>query len=215
MYYYELKRAVFEAQLFEQDLEQELDTVAKGIASGQTDPQGMGGGQADDTLPGGLDGMNQAADPTLGQTPGQQPLNVPDEAPLGGEDELETEEALQRKIDSALVSATRNHPFNTKWRHTDNSKIAPYRILGYQPDDLHRLRTAARNLYQKETMSDRFGAYDSDEVRFYADLISFVERVLDIKKSGTKDTMNKKEGKTAKFDKASKPNTKAGKVKRK
>jgi hypothetical protein len=64
-------------------------------------------------------------------------------------------------------------------------------------------------------MSDRFGAYDSDEVRFYADLISFVERVLDIKKSGTKDTMNKKEGKTAKFDKASKPNTKAGKVKRK
>ena len=212
MYYYELKRAVFEGRLFEQDLEQELDAVAKGIAAGQTEPQG--GVQADDVLPGGLDGMNQAADPTLGQTPGQQPLNVPDEAPMGGADELEDEEALQRKVDSALVSATRNHPFNTKWRHTDKSKISPYRILGYQPDDLHRLRTAARNLYQKETMSDRFGAYDSDEVRFYADLISFVERVLEDKKSGTKDMKNKKEGKTATFDKASKSNTRAGKVKR-
>ena len=64
MYYYELKRAVFEGRLFEQDLEQELDAVAKGIAAGQTEPQG--GVQADDRLPGGLDGMNQAADPTLG-----------------------------------------------------------------------------------------------------------------------------------------------------
>lgn len=219
MYLYEIKRAVFETRLFEQDLEQELEQVAKGIASGQQDPQGgvggLGGAQTEPGLPGGLDGMNQAADPTLGQAPGQDPLNVPDEAPLAGDDDLEADEALQKKVDTALVSATRNHPFNTKWRHDEKSKIAPYRILSYQPDDLYRLRTASRNLYQKETMSDRFGAYDSDTVRFYGDLISFVERVLDVKKTSTKDVKNKEEGKTASFDKADSPKTQAGKVKRK
>ena len=214
MYLYEIKRAQLETNLFEQDLEQELAQVAKGIASGQTDPEGMGGPQADDTLSGGLDGMNQATDPTLAQTPGQDPLNVPDQAGLDAEGDAEADEALQKKVDTALVSATRNHPFNTQWRHDEKSKIAPYRILSYQPDELHQLRTAARNLYQRETMSDRFGAYDSDEVRFYGDLISFVERVLDTKKTGTKDVKDKREGKTATFQHAAKPNTQAGKAKR-
>ena len=82
-----------------------------------------------------------------------------------------------------------------------------------QMDDLQSLRTMARNKANIESFNGDLGAMDNPEIKFFQDLVSYVDKLIEVKKSATKEYTDDKQGKTAKHEKRPESKTKAGKVK--
>lgn len=210
---YEIKAASF-ARLLEQgtnDIEQDLEKTAGQVQKASAF------GQGDDTAGAGAGEFGQAPDPSAGQSPLQQQDDEldPDLPPGSEETDAEQDELLMKKVDNILIAKTSSHPYLKNYKHQDNSKIHPYSILGMQMDELNQLRTMARNKANIETFSGDVGVYDNPDVKFFQDLVSYVDKVTDIKKSSTKEYKDDKEGKTAKTAKREEPKTKPGKVRKK
>lgn len=215
MFLYEIKAARL-SKLLEQttaDIDRDLTQTASQIKNAQT----MGGG-AD------LGGAASMGDPTFGAAPdpmaGESPLQAqdpgidPDDPLGGGATDEEQDELLMQKVDQILISATKGHPYSRGYQHQDSSKIHPYKILGMNMDELNQLRTMARNKANIETFNGELGVYDNPDIKFFQDLVSFVDKVIEVKKSSTKEYSDTKHGKTAKHETRGNSKIKAGKVKK-
>ncbi len=218
MHLYEIKAASFAKKIKEQssvDIDSKLEKSANevgqasALSSGDETAAGLGMG---DNL--GAGEFGAAPDPLAGQSPLQSQGNLAADDQLGTEPtDDEQDEMLMQKVDSILLAAVKGHGYAKSYRHPDNSKIHPYKILGMQMDELNQLRTMARNKANMETFDGELGAYDNPDITFFQDLVSFVDKVIDVKKSSTREHTDKKQGKTAKFDQQEEPKTKAGKAK--
>lgn len=203
MYLYEIKASLFDKFLREQatDIDSRVRDTAQQVRRGV----GMGAGETDDLTAG---TFGQAPDPTAGQSPLQQQqpegeeqdLLQPDLAPGEAPTDDELDELMMKSVDSAVISAVKGMPYTDSYRHEETSKIHPYRIMQMTADELNQLRTMARNKLNMETFSGRLGVYDSPDVKFFQDLVSFVDKVIETKKKVTKGHNDKKQGKTANFD---------------
>ncbi len=221
MYLHEIKRASFEKRLDElasADIDQQLEKTAgdigkaSSLAAGDETAAGQGAG---DNM--GAGDFSSAPDPAAGESP----LQAGDDAdalaaddPMGADaTEEEEDEMLLQKVDEILIAAAKGHKYAKGYNHPDNSKIHPYKILSMSMDELQSLRTMARNKFNLESFNGEVGAADNPDIQFFQDLISFTDKVLEVKKSNTKEHRDKKNGKTAEFDQMEEPKTKKGKVK--
>jgi hypothetical protein len=219
MYLYEIKAASFAHTLNElasADIDRDLEKAATDIGNA------TGAGQ-DNEIPGDAAGGMGAGEFGAAPNPadGESPLQMGDEGdPLATDDELgagatdeEEDEMLMKKVDSVLVSAAKGHPYARNYNHEDKSKIHPYKILSMQMDDLQSLRTMARNKANIESFNGDLGAMDNPDIKFFQDLVSYVDKLIEVKKSATKEYTDDKQGKTAKHEKRPESKTKPGKVK--
>ena len=97
------------------------------------------------------------------------------------------DQAILKKVDSALVTATKRLNYASDYNHDPKDKIHPYRILQMEMSELENLRNIARNKMNMIAMDGKFGAYADPGSAFYRDLINYVENVIDTKKSSMKD----------------------------
>lgn len=214
MYLYEIKAASLAHQFSEAsaDIDNELEKAASEIG------KATGAGK-DNEVPA------DAGDEQFGAAPnpeaGASPLQMGDEAdplatddPLAsGESEEDEDEMLMKKVDSVLVSAAKGHPYARNYKHDEGSKIHPYKILSMQPDELQSLRTMARNKANIESFNGDLGAMDNPDIKFFQDLVSYVDKLIEVKKSATKEYTDGKQGKNAKTEQRPESKTKPGKVK--
>lgn len=206
----DIKSAVFAKRLFEQDIDQQLQDTASKIQQASvmdTGEQNAGMGPAD---------FGQV--PTPADIGGQSPLqqtNQPEMPPGAGVpgDDVQ-DELFTKKVDSAVLAAIKGHDYTSEWDLDEKHPLHPYRILTMPMDELQQLRTAGRNKASQKTLGGELGTYDDDELKFWQDLVSFVDKVIETKKSTEKEYTEQKQGKTAKF-KQMKPskNIKAGEYK--
>ena len=220
MYLHEIKRASFEKRLLElagADIDRELEKTASEIGAASQLGGGDETGLAGDPMGAGAE-FGAAPDPAAGESPlqagdeGEDALAADD--PLGsGMTDEEEDEMLMAKVDEILVSAAKSHKYTRGYSHPDNSAIHPYRILSMSMDELSSLRTMARNKFNLESFDGEVGAADNPDIQFFQDLVSFVDKIMEVKKSSTKEHRDKKDGKTASFDTQAEPKTKAGKAK--
>ncbi len=216
MFLYEIKAASFAHQLNElasadidNDLEKAAGEISKSTGAGQDDETaGMGGENA----------FGDAPNPEAGESPLQagdeaDPLATDDPLAAGETDE-EEDEMLMKKVDSILVSAAKGHPYTRNYSHEDKSKIHPYKILSMQMDELQSLRTMARNKANIESFNGDLGSMDNPEIKFFQDLVSYVDKLIEVKKSATKEYTNGKQGKNVKKpEERPESKTKPGEVK--
>ena len=220
MHLYEIKAAIFSKRLDElaaadidRDLEKTAGEIGKAssLAQGDETVAGMGAG---DNL--GVGEFGGAPDPAAGESPlqaGDDPeLAADDPLGAGGTDE-EEDEMLMQKVDQVLVSAAKGHKYSRGYNHEDKSKIHPYKILSMQMDELQSLRTMARNKFNIESFNGDVGAADNPDIQFFQDLISYVDKIIEVKKSATKEYKDDKEGKNASAEEMDEPKTKPGKAK--
>lgn len=218
MFLYEIKAASFAHKLSEAsaDIDGELEKAASEIG------KATGAGQ-DDEVPAdaagemGADEFGAAPNPEAGESPLQMgdegdELAADDPLAAGVTDE-EEDEMLMKKVDSVLVSAAKGHPYARNYKHDDASKIHPYKMLSMQMDELQSLRTMARNKANIESFNGDIGAMDNPEIKFFQDLVSYVDKLIEVKKSATKEYSDGKQGKNAKTEKRPESKTKPGKVK--
>lgn len=198
MYLYELQ-----ASTIDKELEDTARTIGKG---GQpSDPNAPQGAPEASTGP-----MTDPNDPLGGEEP-----NMPDPGMLDDPSADEIEIAKTKKIDSYVVASIKGHPYISDYRHRSNSKISPDKIIQMDMDQLVQLRNLVRNKISLNSINDQFGLYDDPGMKFYQDMISFVEKIIDGKKLATKNLPNKSSsGKKVSFKNADEPNTKPGKVKK-
>jgi len=71
----------------------------------------------------------------------------------------------------------------------------------------------ARNKANIESFNGDLGAMDNPDIKFFQDLVSFVDKIIEVKKSATKEHTDKKAGKTSKPEKRPESKTKAGEFK--
>ena len=211
MHLYEIKAASFAkkvAEEFSANIDDDLDKVASDIGKAGSEP----GEPAADPMAG-----NPAAapDPMAGESPLQAADDAVEPDPEMGTEmsDEEQDEMLMQKVDAALVDVAKGHPYVKSYKHPDNSKIHPYKILTMQMDELQQLRTMARNKANMEGFNDEPGVYTNPDIKFFQDLVSFVDHVIETMKSVTKPANDKKQGKNAKFDQKADPKTKPGKAK--
>ena len=200
MFLYEIKAASFAHQLNElasADIDNDLEKAAGEIS------KATGAGQDDETAGmGGEDAFGAAPNPEAGESPLQagdeaDPLATDDPLAAGETDE-EEDEMLMKKVDSVLVSAAKGHPYTRNYSHEDKSKIHPYKILSMQMDELQSLRTMARNKANIESFNGDLGSMDNPEIKFFQDLVSYVDKLIEVKKSATKEYTDDKQGKNVK-----------------
>ncbi len=219
MYLYEIKAASFSYKLNElasADIDRDLEKASKDISNA------TGAGQ-DNEIPADAGGEMGAVDFGAAPNPaaGESPLQMGDEAdPLAADDPMaagvsdeDEDEMLMKKVDTVLVSAAKGHPYARNYNHEDKSKIHPYKILSMQMDELQSLRTMARNKANIESFNGDLGAMDNPEIKFFQDLVSYVDKLIEVKKSATKEYTDDKHGKTAKPEERPESKTKPGKVK--
>ena len=221
MHLYEIKAASFAHKLNElasADIDRELEKTAgevsnaSALAQGDETAAGVGAG---DNL--GAGDFGAAPNPDAGQSPlqmGEPGDELASDDPLGStETDEEEDEMLMQKVDSILVSAAKGHPYARSYNHDDGSEIHPYKILSLQLDELQSLRTMARNKANIESFNGDLGAMDNPDIKFFQDLVSFVDKIIEVKKSATKEHTDKKAGKNTKPEKRPESKTKAGEFK--
>lgn len=101
--------------------------------------------------------------------------------PMGGMDDAEQDDT-PKKVDPYLVAAVKGMPYVNDYQFDDEDKIAPYNLLQRSYDELMKVRNLVRAKINMKTMNDQFGLYDDPTMKFYQDLISFVEKTMGIKK---------------------------------
>jgi hypothetical protein len=215
MFLYEIKAASFAHQLNElasADIDGDLEKAAGEIS------KATGAGQDDETAGMGGDDFGAAPNPEAGASPmqmGDEGDELATDDPLAStETDEEEDEMLMQKVDSVLVSAAKGHPYTRNYSHDDKSKIHPYKILSMQMDELQSLRTMARNKANIESFNGDIGSMDNPEIKFFQDLVSYVDKLIEVKKSATKEYTDGKQGKNAKKpEQRPESKTKAGAVK--
>jgi hypothetical protein len=81
-------------------------------------------------------------------------------------------------------------------------------------DELQSLRTMARNKANIESFNGDLGSMDNPEIKFFQDLVSYVDKLIEVKKSATKEYTNGKQGKNVKKpEERPESKTKPGEVK--
>lgn len=214
MFLYEIKAASFAHQLNElasADIDSDLDKAAGEIS------KATGGGQDDETAGMGGDSFGDAPNPEDGQSPlqaGDEGGELATDDPLAStETDEEEDEMLMKQVDSILVAAAKGHPYTRNYTHDDKSKIHPYKILSMQMDELQSLRTMARNKANIESFNGDIGSMDNPEIKFFQDLVSYTDKLIEVKKSATKEYTNGKQGKNVeKPQERPESKTKAGAV---
>lgn len=191
MYLYELQ-----ASSIDKELENTAQQIGQGGARG---PQKSSGPMTDPDDPLGGQEQNEP-DPGMMSEPGTEDLDVAD----------------AKKIDSYVVAKVKNHSYVTDYRHRGNSKIEPFKIIQLELDELNQLRQLVRNKISMSMFKDQFGMYADPTMKFFQDLISFVEDVIETKKMVVKNKPDRKspDVKKASFKKQDEPKTKSGKVKK-
>lgn len=214
MHLYEIKAASFAKLMeagtadIEADLERTAQSIGQASALGQGDETAAGVGAGDNL---GAGDFGAAPDPAAGQSPLQGADDAAADPALGTDPtDAEQDEALMKKVDATLVAAVKGHKYAKGYRHPDNSKIHPYKILSMTIDELNQLRTMARNKANIDTFNGEMGVYDNPAIKFFQDLISYVDKVIEVKKSSTKEHTDKQQGKTAEFETRGDSRIKAG-----
>lgn len=201
VYLYELQAAQID-----RDLEKTADQIGRVTGRQQpgdpSDPGGLGGGGFDATGEFGA-GVGSPQDQSLLQQQSQSPED-PELPPLGGEDDVMRDEQMAKKVDTSVIATVKNMSYVKDYRHQENSKIHPFRILQMPVDELNQLRTIVRNKINMDAFTDEVGIYDSPDSRFYQDLLSYVDKALTAQRKTLKGYNDKKQGKTAKFKKKEK-----------
>lgn len=105
--------------------------------------------------------------------------NQPD--PAGGM-EPPSDEPDVKPIDSGLMASTKGLPYATEYSFEDDSKLNPVVIMGMAVGELQNLRNLVRTKINMKTVSDEYGLYDNPEMKFYQDLLTFVERTMSYRK---------------------------------
>lgn len=126
----------------------------------------------------------------------QEPTNEPEG--FQGVDDLENGETedditqkLIKKVDNFLLASVKGLSYATDYRHDDNSKIHPFQIIQMNMDELNNLRLMVKNLINMKSFSDATGIYDDPGMRFHQDLVSFVEKVIELKRHAIKNSKTK------------------------
>lgn len=96
--------------------------------------------------------------------------------------EPDEDEEPPKKVDSYLVASTKNHPFVTDYDWKEDERLNPYKILQMDLAQLNSLRTLVRTKINMKSYTDQVGLYDDPGMKFYQDLMSFVEKVIGFKK---------------------------------
>lgn len=107
--------------------------------------------------------------------------------PMGGSDQTAPSLDNQnvKPIDSALLGQIKNLPFATRYQFDDKSPLSPLNIAAMSLSDLTNLKNMVRFKVQQRTMQDRVGLDDDVDMQFYADLLNFINVVMNFKKTGT------------------------------
>lgn len=164
------------------------------LASGSIGPE------IDKQLQGIGDGINQKnAQPDGFQQPDPN-------MPPGMDEEPDTEEEQPKKVDPYLVAAVKGMPYVNDYKFDDDSKIAPYNLLQRSFGELMKVRGLVRAKINMKTMNDQFGLYDDPVMKFYQDMMAFIEKSMMIKKK-----MEKGEGSTGSESQKAAPNNPAAK----
>lgn len=165
-------------------------------------PQGAPGGMQPDPM----------GNPMGGE---QMDPNQPD-LPMGaGPTDADMDAERIAKIDASTIAAVSGMPYVTDYVHRDEkSPTHPLQIASASMEDLMSIRNVARAEMLNRSISNQFGLFDRPDTKFYQDLLSYVERVIDMKKQETKNNPgSNKEHKPARVQKQPEPKTKAGEFK--
>jgi hypothetical protein len=131
------------------------------------------GPEIDQQLQGVGNGINQQNNqPQQPETPPAQPDMKQDDS----------EEEQPKKVDPYLVAAIKGMPYVNEYDFDESNKIAPYNLLQRSYGELIKIRNLIRAKINMKTMSDQYGLYDDPSMKFFQDMISFIEQVMTIKK---------------------------------
>jgi hypothetical protein len=153
-------------ELQQMDVEKQLQDVASGINDQSNAPD----------MPPGAPPMPGSPDQAMQPSPEEDPM-----------DDL-------KPVESDLLANTKNLPYVTAYSHDDDSPIHPMRLLNMGTTDLKTARDRVRTKISMTTIKNDFGLYDSPDMKFYRDMISFIEKALEFKKRevGSEPTEPKK-----------------------
>lgn len=191
------------------NIDDELEKTAQGIGKpqpgtatsiqqGGMNPMGapMGG---DPMMGGGMGG-----DPMMGQQQNMPP--IPDGA---GPTDQDIDADRVAKVDDAVLSAVSGHPYVTDYNHRDTKKPThPLQLISADMGDLSRVRNLAKVKIMNKTIRNEVGMFDRPDARFYQDLLSFVERVMQSKKQAAKDHPHRDQQHTKKVQTQVRPESK-------
>lgn len=187
-------------------IDKELDKVAGSIKNPDPNTTSL---KAADIATEQPQGMEEPGLPGIEQQAG---MNMPD-VPVTGASTMDEplEVGKVKRVDPYVVSAVKGTSYVSDYRHREESKIHPFKIIQLPVEELSQLRNLVRNRISMSGFEDQYGLYDRPDMKFYQDLISFVEKVYDLKKTETKEK-RKKAQKPAGFQTREESKTKAGPV---
>lgn len=204
-------------------IDDQLEKTAQGIGRPQPGTQnGLGPATAGQPPMGGTT-FGAAPDGGLGDPMGAggmpgmsgDPQNMPDLPDGAGATDQELDTDRLAKIDARVQMAVIGHPYLTDYEHKERAPSSPLRIMTMPMEDLMAIRNKAKAEIMKRTMSSEVGQFARPDAKFYQDLLSFTEKLIDAKKTATKDHphRDRKEIKKVQTQKQPESKTKAGPVK--
>lgn len=145
-------------ELQSKEIEQQLQGISQGISDGSLAPPPPAG-----------------AEPMPGPGDNIPPPPPEDADPLADMDPVEPE----------LLAAVKSHPYVANYNHDEEKPTHPMRLLGLSAKGLEQARTAVTTKMGLTTLSNKVGLYDDPGMKFYIDLMSFIDRVLQHKKQNS------------------------------
>lgn len=184
-------------------IDRELERTAQNAGkAGSLDPNDIadqGGDLLDDPM--------MAPPPT---EPGMEPdPNQPDP----GMGDMAEPEAVDtsKPVNTTILGAVQGHAYIKNYDHSDqNSRSHPIAITQMGIDELSDVRNQLQHMVTSASMANRIGSFDDPQVRAATDMLSFVDRVMSIKKQEARDEKAKKTGQP-KVKSGPSPKTQAGK----
>ncbi len=172
------------------DIDRELENVASSIQNA---------GSAGQPTAGGGMGPEMGDMGAQGQMPGEFPANQPQIPGIGAEGPTpEDEDLFKKKVDQALLSSVKGMDYVTSYRHRESSNLHPFRLAQMDVDEVSDAIQKVRGKMAMISMEVETGKYDNPRLKFFENLLAYLERVLDLKKRGGKEGRDKKWGRTAK-----------------
>lgn len=90
------------------------------------------------------------------------------------------------KMSDELISKLRDEPYIKNYNHQEKSKLFPVRIVALQVNELYDLIRQAEFEIKTKTLSANDEDITDNTVKFFQDLISFTNKVIDDKKNQVK-----------------------------
>jgi len=174
------------------NIDDQLEKTAQGIGKPQpgTATSIQQGGM--NPMGGGMDPMGAPmGDPMMGGVPpagmGQEQNQPPLPNGVGPTDQ-DIDADRVAKVDDAVIAAASGHPYMTDYNHRDTKKPThPLQLISAGMEDLRKVRNLAKVKIMNKTIRNEVGMFDRPDAKFYQDLLSFAERVMDAKKQAAKD----------------------------